>query len=99
MSKRKPRQGNNLHLLDGQQRAELGKFGKDLRDAMPHMVEMATTAKALHKAMIEAPFWTIQDAPKPTDEEVGESEVWTVGHAKVNYVKPEDIKTEGAQDK
>lgn len=95
MSTRKPRRQSNLHLLSGEQQQVLGKFQKDLQTAMPHMVQMANTAKRLHKSMVDAPFWRVLETPKP--DEVEEPEVWTVGHAQVNYV--DHIKHEGAQDK
>lgn len=103
MSKRKAQRDNNIHLLSGQQREELGKFQKDLNKAMPHMMEMATTAKRLNQAMIDTPLWRVVDnAPvQPQPEDFEEPKMWTVGHAKVNYV--DHIKTsaddEGTQDK
>lgn len=84
---------NNIRQLDGNQRAALGKFQKDINKAMPHMVAMAENAKTLRQAMVDAPFWRIIETPKP--DEVEPPEPWTVGHAQVNYVK--HIKHEGAQ--
>lgn len=95
MTTRKPRRPNNLHLLDGQQREALGKFQKDLQQALPHMQGMAKTAMTLHQAIIDAPVLRVVDTPKP--EGVPEPELWSVGHAKVNYV--EHIEHEGTQDK
>jgi hypothetical protein len=89
------KQQNNLHLLSGEQLAALGKFQKDLKTAMPHMVAMAQAAKRLHQEMIDAPLWRVVETPKP--DEVEEPEMWSVGHAEVNYV--DHIKTEGTQDK
>jgi hypothetical protein len=93
MTKRKPKGGNNLHLLSGEQRAALDKFQKDFQTAMPHMAAMAQTAKQLHHSMINAPVWRIVDTPKP--DEVEDPQMWSVGHAKVNYV--DHIKHEGTQ--
>lgn len=89
MTKRK----NNLHLLSGEQQKALGQFQKDFKQALPHMAAMANTAKKLHQAMIDAPFWRVVDTPKP--DEAPEPEMWSVGHAQVNYV--DHIKTEGTQ--
>jgi hypothetical protein len=86
---------NNIHLLSGEQQAALGKFQKDFKTAMPHMVAMAQAAKRLHQAMVDAPMWRIVDTPKP--DEVEEPQMWSVGHAKVNYV--DHIEHEGTQDK
>lgn len=85
---------NNLHMLSGQQQQELGKFQKDLKTAMPHMMALAEAGKRLHQAMIDAPVWRVVETPKP--EAVEEPEMWSVGHAKVNYV--DHIKTEGTQE-
>lgn len=99
MTQRKPKRANNLHLLSGDQQQALGKFQKDLKTAMPHMVEMATAAKRLHQGMLDAPFWRVMDGPRPDEAE--EPQEWTVGHAQVNYV--DHIKTtmdnEGTQEK
>lgn len=95
MTQRKPKRPNNLHLLSGEQQQTLAKFQKDLKTAMPHMVDMAQNAKRLHQAMIDAPLWRIVDTPKP--DEVQEPKPWTVGHAKVNYV--DHIEHEGAEEK
>lgn len=86
---------NNIHLLSGEQQAALGTFQKDLKKVMPHMAAMAQAAKRLNQAMIDAPYWRVVETPKP--DEVEEPEMWTVGHAKVNYV--DHIKHEGTQDK
>jgi hypothetical protein len=86
---------NNIHLLSDEQRAALGKFQKDFKTAMPHMVELAEAAKRVHQAMIDAPMWRVVDTPKPDEAE--EPKMWSVGHAKVNYV--DHIEHEGTQDK
>jgi hypothetical protein len=93
MSKRKIQRNNNLHLLDGQQLEALGQFQKDFKQAMPHMQAMARAAQELRDAMVHAPLWRVIEAEKPEDAE--EPEVWSVGHAQVNYV--DSIKTEGTQ--
>lgn len=84
---------NNLHLLSDEQRAALRKFQTDYQKVAPRMAHLGQTAKQLHQAMIDAPVWRIVDTPKP--DEVEEPKMWTVGHAKVNYV--DHIKTEGTQ--
>lgn len=94
MTKRKP--PNVLGHLNGEQRQALGKFQKDFKTALPHMQQLANTAKALHEHMISAPVHRIVDLPKPEDA-AEESQEWTVGHAQVNYV--DHIETEGTQDK
>ena len=96
MSKPKFGRANRLHLLDGQQRETLSKFQKDFQTALPAMNELAQTAKAMHEAMIHAPGWQIMENEKP-DAPVQPPGMWSVGHAKVNYV--DHIETEGAQDK
>ena len=95
MTQRKPRRANSLHLLDGQQREALDQFQKDFKQVLPQMQSMAVTAKALRDRMVKAPVWRVVEAPKP--EDAVEPEMWTVGHAKVNYV--DNIKIEGTQDK
>ena len=81
--------------LNAEQRAALRKFQQDFQTAMPQLQHLAQTAKAVHQSMIDAPFWRIVDTPKPDEAE--QPEMWTVGHAKVNYV--DHIETEGTQDK
>lgn len=91
---KKQKRGNNTHMLSGEQCEALGKFQKDFQTAMPHMAQMANTAKRLHQSMIDAPFWRVVETPRP-DEIPDDPQEWTVGHAQVNYVK--EIKHEGTQ--
>lgn len=93
MAKQKRR--NNIDMLTGEQKSALGKFQTDVQTALPHMQEMARTAQALHRNMINAPVWKILDTPRP-DDVPEQPQEWTVGHAKVNFV--DHIKTEGAQE-
>lgn len=92
----KKRGGNNLHMLDGQQRGALGQYAKDFQTALPHMQAFAKTAQRLHKEMVDAPVWRVVESPKPGEQQQ-EPEMWSVGHAKINYV--DHIEHEGAQDK
>jgi hypothetical protein len=97
MTKRKAKRANCLHLLDNNQQQALDQFQKDFKTVLPHMQGMAQTAKELRDRMVKAPVWRIIENPKPDDQPVQEPEMWTVGHAKVNYV--DNIKTEGTQNK
>lgn len=88
---------NNLGLLDEAQQRELAKFQRDFKTVLPQMRGLAQTAKAVHQGMVNAPVWKVADAPKP-DAPVQEPGVWSVGHAKINYV--DHIETnEGAEPK
>lgn len=82
-------------MLTGEQKSALGKFQKDFQTALPHMQQMARTAQELHRNMIDAKVWKIQDVPKPP--EAPEQQLWSVGHAQVNYV--DHIEVKGAEDK
>lgn len=93
---RKKRINNDLQL-DGDQKLALGKFQKDFTRAMPHMVGMAQAAQRIHQDMVNAPNWRIADTPKP--DEIPEPKMWSVGHAKVNYVDHIDTVSEGTQGK
>lgn len=93
MTQRKPRRPSNLHLLDGEQKQALGKFQDDLKTALPRMQDMARTAQKLHRSMVDAPVWRVLDTPKP--DEIEAPEMWSVGHAQVNYV--EHIEHEGTK--
>lgn len=87
---------NNIGALSDEQRAALGKYAADLQRAKGPMMELAQTAKALHQAMIDAPVWHIMETPKQQD--ISQPELWTVGHAKVNYVEHiTTTESEGAQ--
>jgi septal ring factor EnvC (AmiA/AmiB activator) len=94
---RKAKRRNNLHLLDDEQRAALNKFQRDYQRAAPKMAELARTAQTLHKAMLDAPTWQIAENPRP--EEASEPSLFTVGHAKVNYVDHIETRSEGTQDR
>lgn len=83
-----------------EQREALGKYQKDFMAAAPHIAELATAAKQMHQAIVDAPLWRVVENPKPDAAQDKPPELWSVGHAKVNYV--DHIKTtndEGTQDK
>lgn len=85
--------------VTGEQRAALEQYQKDFRKALPHITELAVAAKNMHKALVDAPLWSVVQNPKP-DGTQDKPELWSVGHAKVNYV--DHIKTtedEGTQPK
>jgi hypothetical protein len=85
--------------VTAEQREALDKYQRDFNKAMPHIAELASAAKNMHQAMLDAPVWSVNAAPTPEAPQPG-SEMWSVGHAKVNYV--DHIKTandEGTQDK
>lgn len=82
-----------------EQREALGRYQRDFRAALPYIAELAGDAKAMHQAMIDAPLWRVLENPKPEGVQ-DKPEVWSVGHAEVNYV--DHIKTsndEGTQQK
>jgi hypothetical protein len=94
MSKRDSRIG-----VTPEQREALGKYQKDFQAALPHITELARSAKAMHQAIVDAPLWRVVENPKPEAAQ-DKPELWSVGHAKVNYV--DHIKTtndEGTQEK
>jgi len=95
MRKRKAQRRNNIHMADAEQKLALAQFQKDFTKALPQITALGQTAKAVHQSMVDAPFWRVVDAPKPEGAE--EPEMWSVGHAKVNYV--DHIEHEGAQPK
>jgi hypothetical protein len=85
--------------VTAEQREALDKYQRDFNRALPHITELATAAKNMHQAMVDAPVWSVNQVPRP-EEQQGKPELWSVGHAKVNYV--DHIKTandEGTQDK
>ena len=84
MTQRKPKRLNPLGM-NSDQREALAKYQQDFKAALPHMVEFAETAKRVHEGMINAPVWSIQENLKP-DAPVQDPGMWSVGHAKINYV-------------
>jgi hypothetical protein len=85
---------------NAEQRAAILKYQKDFAKAAPAIVELARDAKGYYDTFMGAPNWAIRDNPKPDEPQEDKPELWTVGHAQVNYV--DHIKTtndEGAQDK
>lgn len=82
-----------------EQREALDQYQKDFRKAAPQIAELASAAKGMHQALLDAPLWSVVENPKPEGHQ-DKPELWTVGHAKVNYV--DHIKTtndEGTQQK
>lgn len=76
---------NNLRKLTAEQRAALAKFAGDFQKAMPHMAAAAKTAQKVHQSMLDAPTWSLVENSKPTTP-AEDPQMWTVGHAQVNYV-------------
>lgn len=70
--------------LDSEQVAALQKFAQDFRTASPHIVAAAQDAQRIFHNMTRADTWTIAETAQPQD--VSEPQMWTVGHAEVNYV-------------
>ena len=76
----------NDNELTPEQIAVRNKFVKDLRTAMPSLVEIGKAAKKVHNDFITAPVWHLADAPKAPDFTEPPPQEWSVGHAQVNYV-------------
>jgi hypothetical protein len=66
------------------QQAALTKWQKDFRTVWPQMQKTGVLAQRIFKEMVDAPQWQIAETERP--EGVSEPQMWTVGHAKVNYV-------------
>lgn len=87
---------NNLHLLNNEQRQALAQWAKDFREAMPRIAALTKAAQDTHDAMINAPGWYVQDAPKPDDQP--EPQEWSTGPPKVNFVDHIEVtEPEGTQ--
>jgi hypothetical protein len=82
-----------------EQREALGQYQRDFRKALPYITELAQSAKQMHQALVDAPMWSIVQNPKPEGAQ-DKPELWSVGHAKVNYVDHiETTNDEGTQTK
>jgi hypothetical protein len=67
--------------------AALNDWAAHMRQAQAHMSSVAKSAKAIHKATIEAPEWGIavtQDLNDMKDKPL--EAMWNIGGPKVNYV-------------
>jgi Holliday junction resolvase len=80
---RKVRDPHTVYL-NAEQQAALTKFQQDFRAAAPMMVETANVAQRIFQEVLDAPQWKIADTDRPND--APKQQMWTVGHAKVNYV-------------
>lgn len=85
----------NIDDLSMEQRKALAKVQRDLRTAMPKMVQAGRTAQRMFEDLTTAQTWNISETPRP--EHVSEPKPWTVGHAKVNYVDKINLRTEGTE--
>jgi hypothetical protein len=94
---RKTNRGNRSRNLTIEERQAVMKFQRDAQKAMPKIVETAQAAQRVFAEMRDAPVWKLAETPRP--QGVSEPKLWTVGHAKVNYVDHIELKTEGAQEK
>lgn len=83
-----------------EQREALDKYQRDFKTALPHIAELAGAAKNMHQALIDAPMWSVNPNLKPEGAQDDPPELWTVGHAKVNYVDHIEVTNiEGTQGK
>lgn len=85
--KAKRRSGNGkqhkIQLSPAQQTA-LIEFQKEFRAAWPIMQEASVAAQRIFQETLDAPKWAIVD--NEPDKPYEKPEMWTVGHAKINYV-------------
>jgi hypothetical protein len=82
---------DNKIQVTPEQREALGQYQRDFRAALPHIAELATA--------VDAPVWNIVQNPKPEGAQ-DKPQLWSVGHAKVNYVDHiETTNDEGTQGK
>lgn len=87
--------------LTAAERAALIDFAATYKKARPNVSRTAAMAKRIHRELINAPMLGIGDTPKPSgfSEQPPPPEIWTVGHAQVNYVDHIDVgTTETGQD-
>ena len=88
--------GEHTVYLNDEQKAAITKFQKDFKTVLPRIQESQVVAQRIFQEMLDAPTWQIAETERP--ERLGpaeEQKVWTVGHAKVNYVDHIDIAGEG----
>lgn len=77
---------DNTFDLSGEQRAALVDFAKTFKKAAPNIARTTAVARRIHHEVINAPALNIAEAPKPPAFVQPPPELWSVGHAKVNYV-------------
>ena len=79
-------------LTDAERQA-LQEFAATYKRARPNIVKTAALAKRIHRELINAPVIGIGDGPKPPGMTASPPEMWTVGHAQVNYVDHIEVGT------
>ena len=80
--------------LSSEQQHALAQFQRDYQKAHPVMMQARAVAERLWKELLDADEWRIatSQVPEHFQKQVEQPEMWSVGHAKVNYVDKIDIK-------
>jgi hypothetical protein len=80
--------------LTPEQQEALAKWQKDFQRAHPLIVETQAVAQRLWKELLDADEWRIavSEVPEHLKAQQEKPEVWSVGHAKVNYVEKIEVK-------
>lgn len=81
--------------LTMKEREAVQDFAATYQKALPNMQIARAVAQRVYSEMIKAPVMGIVEAPKPQEFSQPPPEMWTVGHANVNYV--DHIETEQDQ--
>lgn len=96
------RRGKGQHRvqLSMEQRIALQQWQQDMQKMWPEIQKAGVMAQRLFQEMIDAPQWQIAETERPewhaaeNAECVGPHQLWTVGHAKVNYVDHIDVRSD-----
>jgi hypothetical protein len=78
--------------LTTEQERAFAQWQRDFQKAYPLMLETQSVAKRLWQELLDAPGWRIAESEDPQHLRSEQPEMWTVGHAKVNYVDHIDVK-------
>jgi hypothetical protein len=72
-------------LTTDQQQAII-QFQKDFHERLRPMQETRGVAERIWRETVDAPRWRIAETTRPDHLSEEPPQLWTVGHAKVNYV-------------
>jgi hypothetical protein len=80
--------------MSAEQLDALAQWQKDFQKAYPLIMQTQAVAQRLWQDLLDAPTHrvAVSDVPERLKEQVEQSEIWSVGHAQVNYVDHIDIK-------
>lgn len=72
--------------ISAEELAALNEWASKMREAQPKLAQMGRQARAVHKATVEAPRWSLAVTDMEALKAPVSQDPWSIGAPKVNHV-------------